>query len=89
MRKFKIGTYSWDRHNNPKKVGKISKFVVTDALTDEEIGPRDIAVFPVTDVYPEDHQREMATILMNFLNGRLEAIEKTFEGDALLQRIIL
>ena len=89
MRKFKTYTYHWDRHADRKMIGKATQIVVADALNNDEVEVRTVATFPVSDLYPEDQQKALADVLCNFLNGRLEAIEKTFEGDALLQRIIL
>lgn len=86
MKKYIVGSYSWDRHPNKRLIGKTSKFIVTDDANNEA---RTIATFDVNDAYPEEHQMKLAEILRDFLNNRIDAVEKTFEDNALLQRIIL
>lgn len=69
MRMYKVDTYSWNKNADPKLVGKISEFRVTDAEKDEDEKQRpSVAKFLVSVLYDADTQKVRAEKLAEYLN---------------------
>lgn len=77
-------------HSRDTETNDIFKFFVTDVHNDEELkkGKRpDIAVFPVTQLYDEEEQRQRAEHYCDYLNKIQEAKQTAYNGALLFDTI--
>lgn len=97
-RRFRVVSYSYvDSAQNREDglVGKVAKYVVTDATKEEmndnkaKLYREHLAVFPVSQHNDDETQEANANKLADYLNAVRDAQEKAVVDDALLQKIML
>lgn len=78
-------------HTRDEETNEMLKFFVTDVHDNEELkkGKRpDLAIFPVTQLYDEDEQRQRAEHYCEYLNKIQEAKQTAYNGALLFDTII-
>lgn len=80
VRKYTSWTYS------SKTTKKISKFVIDDALDENEVRPS-VAEFHVSEAYPEDVQRARVKDYVDYLNRIVEATKNAYEENKLADKL--
>ena len=86
---MKVRTYKV-AHTRSEDTGDIFRFCITDVHDNEELkkGKRpDMVIFPVTQLYDEDEQRQRAEHYCEYLNKIQEAKQTAYNGALLFDTI--